>query len=92
MTSTRALSNLFGAIMVAAGIFYLLIAFKIEVSLSRFSLGGPLWTDLALAGLFSASGLMFVVRDKRMKQVMNLLAMVSFAVLIAWGVFGMGKS
>jgi multisubunit Na+/H+ antiporter MnhB subunit len=91
MNSTRALSNLFGAVMLAAGVLYLMIAFKIEPSLSRFSLGGPFWTDLALAGLFLASGLIFVVRDKRMKQVMKLLAMASFAVLIAWGVFGMGK-
>ena len=91
MNSTRALSNLFGAVMLAAGILYLLVALKIEPSLSRFSLSGPFWVDLALAGLFIASGLMFVVRDKRMKQVMNLLAMASFAVLIAWGVFGMGK-
>lgn len=92
MNSTRALSNLFGAVLLAAGVLYLLIAFKIEASLSRFSLGGPSWTDLALAGLFASSGFLFVTRDKRIKQVMNLLAMVSFAALIAWGVFGMGKA
>jgi uncharacterized membrane protein len=91
MNSTRALSNLVGFILLATGVLYLLVAFKINASLARWSLGGPLWVDLSLAGLFSASGLLFLVRDKRVKQMMNILASICFAGLIAWGVFGMGK-
>jgi len=90
MNSTRVLSNLFGFVMIAAGAVYVLVAFKVEPSLGRLSLGGPFWSDLALAGLFVASGFIMMARDKRVKQLMNLVAMASFAVLIAWGVFGMG--
>jgi hypothetical protein len=91
MNSTRALSSLFSFILLATGVVYLLVTFKIAPALGRLSLGGPFWVDLALAGLFVGSGFMMILRDKRMKQLMNLVTMASFAVLIAWGVFGMGK-
>ena len=91
MTSTRALSILLGFTLLAAGVFYLLVAFRIE-SLGRFTLGGPPWVDVALAGLFSSSGLLFLARDKRIKQMMNILMSICFAGLIAWGIFGMGNS
>ena len=91
MNTTRALSNFFGFLLLIAGVVYVLVAFKVAPSLARLSPQGPFWVDLALAGLFVGSGFMMILRDKRMKQLMNLTTMASFAVLIAWGVFGMGK-
>lgn len=78
-------------VLLVAGTIYLLVSFKVTPSLARLSLHGPVWVDLALAGLFAGSGFMMMLRDKRVKQLMNLVTMASFAVLIAWGVFGMGK-
>jgi len=91
MNTTKAMSNVLGVLLVIAGLVYVLIAFKLTSSLGRFALNGPVWANLALAGLFAGSGLIMMVHDPRLKQLSNLVTIISFGALIAWGVFGMGK-
>jgi len=79
------------AVFLAAGLFWVAVAFRPPM-LVWFSLGEPMWADLSLAGLFVTSGFLFLVRNRNLQHLLNFLAVICFAILIAWGVFGMGRS
>lgn len=78
------------AVFLAAGAFWVAVAFK-PAPLVWFSLGEPMWADLSLAGMFITSGFLFLVRNRNLQYLLNFLAVICFATLIAWGVFGIGK-
>lgn len=73
----------FSFVFEALGAFWILVALKPE-KFSQFSLKGPMWVDLALAGMFIAGGMVPMAVNKPMSYTFNLLSAACMAVVVYW--------